>query len=141
MKQLSISLFVKNLARLILACFILFAGIGHLSFFRQEFQAEVPTWLPFDKDWVVLVSGWMELFIGFGMLFLPKLRPYFGIGLAIFLILVFPGNINQYYYDINAFGLDTESKRLIRLLFQPILIYWALWSMDSFNLIKKIKSK
>lgn len=141
MKQSNNSIFIKKLAGIGLACLMIFAGLGHVSFYRQEFQAEVPSWLPFDKDWVVIVSGWMELFIGFGMLFLPKLRPYFGIGLAIFLILVFPGNINQYYYDINAFGLETVSKRLIRLLFQPILIYWALWSMDSFNLIKKIKSK
>jgi hypothetical protein len=33
------------------------AGAGHLSFARRGFQAQVPDWVPADKDATVLVSG------------------------------------------------------------------------------------
>jgi hypothetical protein len=46
---------------------------------------------------------------------------------ALFFVAIFAGNINQYINQINAFGLDTDQKRLIRLFFQPILVIWALW--------------
>jgi uncharacterized membrane protein len=51
-----------------------------------------------------------------------------GLIVAIFFILIFPGNINQYVNGVDAFGLDTDQKRLIRLFFQPLLVVWALWS-------------
>lgn len=34
----------------------------------------------------------------------------------------------QYVNRRNAFGLDTDRKRLVRLFFQPALVYWALKS-------------
>ena len=27
----------------------------------------------------------------------------------------------------DAFGLDTDTKRFVRLFFQPVLVLWALW--------------
>ena len=30
----------------------------------------------------------------------------------------------------DAFGLDTDNKRVARLFFQPVLIYWALKSTE-----------
>ena len=44
----------KNIGRIVLGAFILGAGISHLSFSRQEFQAQVPPWLPIDADTVVI---------------------------------------------------------------------------------------
>jgi hypothetical protein len=52
---------------------------------------------------------------------------------AIFFVLIFPGNINQYVNGIDAFGLDTDQKRLIRLFFQPLLVLWALWASGGLN--------
>ena len=52
---------------------------------------------------------------------------------ALFFNLIFPGNIRQYVDGIDAFGLDTDRKRAIRLLFQPLLVFWALWSTDAFK--------
>ena len=37
-----------------------------------------------------------------------------------------PGNIAQYAEQHNGFGLDTDTKRFARLLFQPVLIAGAL---------------
>jgi uncharacterized membrane protein len=110
---------------------MLLAGIGHLTFQRTEFQAQVPKWLPSDQgfmDFVVLASGIVEIALGLSMIFLVNHKVKVGIALAIFYVLIFPGNISQYMNRIDAFTLDTDQKRLIRFFFQPVLILWALWS-------------
>jgi hypothetical protein len=39
---------------------------------------------------------------------------------------LFPGNIAQYTEHRAAFGLNTDTARLVRLFFQPLLVAWAL---------------
>jgi uncharacterized membrane protein len=119
---------LKNLARIILGLFMILAGLGHLSFQQEEFQTQVPNWIPMNQDLVVLLSGIVEILLGVAMIFWRKQRIKVGIALAIFYILVFPGNIAQYTEHRNAFGLDTDTKRLARLFFQPVLIIWTVWS-------------
>ena len=122
--------------RILLGSFMLLAGIGHLTFQRTEFLAQVPRWLPDSPgfmDFVVVSSGVVEIFFGLAMIFWVKQKIKVGIALAIFYVLVFPGNISQYTNGIDAFGLDTDLKRLIRLFFQPVLILWALWSTGVFR--------
>lgn len=128
--------FFQNVMRILLGSFMLFAGISHLTFQRTEFLAQVPTWLPDDPrfmDFVVLSSGIVEIILGLAMIFWVKQKRNVGIALAIFYVLVFPGNISQYMNGIDALGLDTDQKRLIRLFFQPVLILWALWSTGAFK--------
>ena len=136
---------LQNILRIILGSFMLLAGIGHLTFQRTEFLAQVPKWLPNDPrfmDFVVLSSGILEISLGLAMIFLTKHRIKVGIALAIFYVLIFPGNISQYTNGIDAFGLDTDQKRLVRLFFQPVLILWALWSTGTFRKMRnKDKSK
>lgn len=130
----------QNIARIVLGLFMTLAGIGHLSFQRQEFLAQVPRWLPsneFFMDFIVLSSGIVEIALGLSMLFLLKYKTKVGIALAVFFVLIFPGNISQYTNEISAFGLDTDTKRLIRLFFQPVLILWALWSTRSHKTLLK----
>jgi uncharacterized membrane protein len=125
----------QNILRIILGSFMLLAGISHLTFQRTEFLAQVPRWLPDNHgftDFVVLSSGIVEIILGLALIFWVKQKIKVGIILAIFYILVFPGNISQYTNGIDAFGLDTDQKRLIRLFFQPVLIWWALWSTGGF---------
>ncbi len=129
----------QNILRILLGAFMLYAGIGHLTFLRAEFQAQVPTWITTDSglmDFVVLASGVVEIILGLLMILGGKLKAQTGIALAIFFILVFPGNINQYIHQIDAFGLDTDNQRLLRLFFQPVLIVWALWSSDGMKYLK-----
>ncbi len=134
----------QNIARVILGLFMTFAGIGHLTFQREEFKAQVPRWLPEDPafmDFVVLSSGMVEIALGLAMIFLWKYKVQVGMVLAIFFVLVFPGNISQYTNGIDGFGLDTDEKRFGRLFFQPVLILWALWSTGALKfLIQKIKT-
>jgi uncharacterized membrane protein len=126
----------QNIARIILGAFMLLAGIGHLTFQRLEFQAQVPDWVPMSKDLVVVLSGIVEVMFGLAMLFWRRRRSEVGITLAVFYILVFPGNIAQYVNGIDAFGLDTEEKRFARLFFQPVLVVWALWSTGAWPTVK-----
>ena len=128
---------MKNLIRIALGAFMLLAGIGHLTYARETFQAQVPDWIPLTKDFVVLSSGVVEIVLGFVMIFLVKQRKYAGLVLALFFVLVFPGNISQYLEHRDGFGLDTDTKRFVRLLFQPVLIFAALYSTDALKLFKK----
>ena len=134
--------FIKSLAQIALGAFLLSAGISHLDSNRTEFLAQVPTWLPLDADFVVVASGFVEITLGVLLittaLVFKKYRSQAGLITGIFFILIFPGNINQYVNQIDAFGLDTDAKRLIRLFFQPPLVIWALWSSGAFKLLKKL---
>jgi uncharacterized membrane protein len=135
---------IKTLAQLGLGAFLLSAGISHLESNRTEFLAQVPTWLPLDPDFVVIASGLVEITLGVllitTVLILKKYRSVIGLVTALFFVLIFPGNINQYVNQIDAFGLDTDNKRLIRLFFQPPLVVWALWSSGGVRLFKSIIS-
>lgn len=133
---------VKALAQLLLGSFLLTAGISHLGSNRIEFQAQVPTYLPLDPDFVVVASGVVEIALGLlliiTVLIYKKYRRVVGLITAIFFILIFPGNINQYLNQIDAFGLDTDQKRLIRLFFQPPLVVAALWVSGAGSLVSGI---
>ena len=124
--------YVKQFFRLLLGAFMTYAGISHLTFNRQEFVAQVPTWLQFSPqftDFLVLASGFVEIVFGLGLLLLvANKRAVCGALLALFYVAIFPGNINQYVNHIDAFGLNTDQARLIRLFFQPVLIFLALWT-------------
>ena len=112
----------QNVFRIILAIFITYAGFSHLTSNRIDFQAQVPDWLPLSKDLVVILSGFVEIVLGLGLAFWKKERVRFGWALAIFFILVFPGNIAQYLDSKDAFVgvLDSDEARLRRLFYQPI---------------------
>jgi uncharacterized membrane protein len=122
----------KNLLQtifgILLGVFLLLAGIGHLTSLRAEFLAQVPNWVPLDADLVVVLSGIAEIALGGALVFLPKYRAIVGWAVALFFVLIFPGNIAQYVNRIDAFGLNSDMARFIRLFFQPVLIVWALWS-------------
>ncbi len=133
---------LKNLAQLILGAFLLTTGISHLGANRIEFQAQVPSYLPADPDFVVIASGVVEIVLGFllivTLLIYKKIRRVVGLTTAIFFILIFPGNINQYVNQIDAFGLDTDQKRLIRLFFQPPLVIAALWVSGAWSQVIRV---
>jgi len=130
----------QKIARLALGLFMLSAGIAHLCL-KEAFHAQVPDWLPLGKDFVVVISGWVEIAFGTALLFLPHFKIWVGILLALFFVAIFPGNISQYANGIDAFGLNTDNKRLARLFFQPILIIWALWSTGALNERRKNRER
>lgn len=123
---------MRTVARWLLAGAMVFAGLSHLFWARKEFQAQVPDLvtevLPIDADGVVVASGAVEIMLGAALVVLPKERRRVGAILAAFFVAVFPGNLAQAIDKRAAFGLDSDAARLVRLLFQPALVAWALWS-------------
>jgi uncharacterized membrane protein len=118
----------RSVARILLGGILVFAGVSHLTFARDEFVAQVPDWFPVDDDPVVLISGLLEVSLGAALIGFARGRVPVGLVVAAFFVAIFPGNIAQYVEHTDAFGLDTDQKRLIRLFFQPVLVVWALWS-------------
>lgn len=117
----------RTAARLLLGATMVGAGVLHLTTQRQEFQAQVPAWFPVDDDLTVLGSGVAEIALGASFLALPRRKRLVGALLAAFFVAIFPGNVAQYLEGTDAFGLDTDRKRLVRLFFQPLLVLWALF--------------
>jgi len=119
--------------RIMLGLFLIFTGISHLSFQRSAFLAQVPNWLPIQPDIVVFLSGVVEILLGASLIFLPKQRTTVGWIVAIFFVAVFPGNIAQLINHKDAFGLNSDLLRWIRLPFQPLLIGLVLWATGAWG--------
>src|ERR1700712_1651611 len=118
----------RTVARILLGAFLATAGTGHLTFAREGFQAQVPDWVPIDKDDVVIMSGVAEIALASALVFLPREQRKLGKLSAAFFAAVFPGNIAQFTGHRDALGMDSDTKRGLRLLGQPALIGWALWA-------------
>ena len=119
--------------QIVLGLALAYAGVGHLTTSRAEFQAQVPTVFADYADFVVLASGVVEIALGVGLIALWKYRVQLGWVVAAFFVAVFWGNISQYVNGVDAFGLDTDTKRLVRLFFQPLLVMWALGSTGAWS--------
>ena len=119
--------------QIVLGLALAYAGVGHLTTSRAEFQAQVPTVFADYADFVVLASGVVEIALGVGLIALWKYRVQIGWIVAAFFVAVFWGNISQYVNGVDAFGLDTDTKRLVRLFFQPLLVIWALGSTGAWK--------
>ena len=116
---------------------LLFAGTSHLTFARDAFRAQVPTWVPLGVDFVVLASGVVEIILGLALIVLYRYRVWVGFIVAAFFIAIFPGNISQLVTHTDSFGLNTDAARFIRLLFQPLLVIWALWATGAWAWLRE----
>ncbi len=123
---------LRNIARWALAAVLAFSGSGHLSWGRRGFRITVPDWATrvtgLDKDAIVVASGVVEVMLGAALVALPQERKRIGWAVAAFFVAVFPGNVHQWRTGRSAPMLDTDRRRFVRLLLQPILVVWALWS-------------
>lgn len=126
---------VRTIGRILLGVFLVSAGVGHLTVLRQAFQSQVPQWLPLDVDFVVVASGIVEILFGLAVLFLTRYRMIVGWALALFFLAIFPGNISQFFVHTNAEGWANPMAVVlgVRLLFQPLLVAWALWSTEAWK--------
>jgi uncharacterized membrane protein len=124
----------RDVARIALASALVLAGVGHLTFLRNEFRAQVPGGFPVAIDLVVVASGVVELLLGAALLLVRRRRQAVGVVVAIFFVLIVPGNLAQFLEGTDAFGLDSDGARLGRLFFQPLLVLWALWATQATKL-------
>lgn len=122
---------IKTIAKYGLGAMLISAGIGHLTFARKEFQAQVPEWVPLEKDDTVVYSGIVEIAMGTAIIAAPKkYESLVGRLAAGLFTAVFPGNIAQYKNRRDSFGLNTDNKRFARLFMQPLLLLWAIKATD-----------
>ena len=124
---------MARVPQMVLGCALAYAGVGHLTTSRTEFQAQVPTLLEEYADFVVVASGVVEIALGVGLIALWKYRVQLGWVVAAFFVAIFWGNISQYVNGVDAFGLNSDRARLIRLFFQPLLVMWALGSTGAWK--------
>ena len=124
---------VKKIAQVVLGLGLAFAGTTHLGSNRTEFRAQVPTVFKNYADFVVLASGVAEILLGLGLIIAWKYREQVGWAVAIFFVAIFWGNISQFVNSVDAFGLNSDRARATRLLFQPLLVIWALWSTGAWR--------
>ncbi len=128
---------VRKGFQLLLGLALGYAGIGHLTTSRQEFQAQVPTVFADIADFVVVASGVVEIVLGLALVALWKYRVQVGWVVAAFFVALFPGNISQYVNGVDAFGLDSDTSRLVRLFLLPLLVAGALWSTGAWGSWRK----
>ena len=128
---------IHRFPQVVLGFALAYAGVGHLTTSRLEFRAQVPSLLKDYADFVVLASGVVEILLGLGLVFLWKYRVQIGWLVALFFVAIFWGNISQYVNGIDAFGLNSDRARLIRLFFQPLLVVWALASTGAWRSLKR----
>jgi len=123
---------MRVIARWALAALLVAAGASHLTWGRRGYRIVVPDWatrlLHTDEDMIVVASGAVELMLGGALVVLPAERRRIGWSVAAFFVAVFPGNVHQWQTGRSAPMLRTDRARFIRLLLQPVLVAWALWS-------------
>lgn len=129
---------LRTVGGVLLGAALVFAGVSHLWWAREEFQAQVPPWLPFNPDFVVVASGVVEVVLGLALLAVwGRFRPLVGVVVATFFVAIFPGNVAQWIEGRDAFGLDSDAARFARLWFQPLLVVWALWASGAWRLWRR----
>lgn len=126
----------QHLFRVLLGLLLLFTGTGHLTWLNVPFQAQVPPWVPLDPALVVNLSGVVEILLGLMLLLWKSKRMFVGWLVALFFVLIFPGNLTQYLNHTDAFGLNTDFLRLLRLFLHPVLVIWPLWSTGAWKSFK-----
>ncbi|MET1039170.1 MAG: hypothetical protein ABW075_12930 [Aeromicrobium sp.] len=131
---------LRTAARWLLGTMLAVAGLSHLTFAREEFRAQVPTWFPGNEDVVVVASGVVEVLLGAALILFPRQRVLVGWIVATFFVAVFPGNISQLVTHTDAFGLESDRARWLRLPFQPFLIAWSLWSTEAWKRRAELKA-
>ncbi|MCC2030803.1 DoxX family protein [Microbacterium allomyrinae] len=122
----------RDVARWVLGVLLLVAGLSHLTWGRRGYRIVVPDWatrlLRTDKDMIVVASGAVEVALAGALVVLPADRTRIGWIVAAFFVAVFPGNVHQWRTGRPAPMLRTDRARFVRLLLQPVLVLWALWS-------------
>jgi uncharacterized membrane protein len=131
----------RSIARLVLGALLAFAGFSHLTVARIALHAQVPSWLPLNADFVIVVSGVVEILLGAALVVPTRWRAPVGWVVALFFVLIFPGNVSQFITHADAFGLDSDLYRGIRLLFQPLFVVWALWCTGAWADLRNRRSR
>jgi uncharacterized membrane protein len=111
---------------IVLAAFYLAAGVLHLIA-PAGFVRIMPPMIPFPEA-VVAVTGVCEIVGALGLL-IPRSRRWAGRMLALYALCVWPANVHHALAGLDVPPLpDSWWYHGPRLVFQPVLIWWALFA-------------
>jgi uncharacterized membrane protein len=117
---------VRAAMRWAIALFYAAAGVAHLIA-PEQLLAITPGWVPYPAQ-VVMLTGVFEI-IAAGALLTTRLRPWAGIALALYALCVWPANFKHAFEGIDIPAISSSwFYHGPRLAFQPVLIWWALYS-------------
>ena len=112
--------------RVALAVMFLFAATGRLANPDGLVQM-LPDFLPLRRE-AVYISGLFEVLGAVGLL-VPRLRRLAGLGIIVFLLVVFPANINVALHNLQIPGLPgSPLQQWLRLPLQFVLIGLIWWA-------------
>ena len=116
----------RTTMRWVLATFYAAAGIAHLVA-PDKLLAITPSWVPFAPQ-VILVTGLCEL-AGAAALVTTPLRRWAGFAFAAYAVCVWPANFKHAIDGIDLpYIASSWLYHVPRLAFQPVLVWWALFS-------------
>jgi uncharacterized membrane protein len=114
--------------RLAMALALFFVGSDHWVN-PHRYLAMMPPWIPLHLE-LVLFTGAAEIAGGLGLL-VPKFRQAAGWMLAAYFVAVFPANLHNALNGLAVEGLPQAGWYYwARLPFQPLAIWWALFSAE-----------
>jgi uncharacterized membrane protein len=117
----------RAILRWLLAFFYIGAGIAHLAV-PEKLLLITPAWVPFAPQ-VIFLTGLFEIVASVALVTRTPLRWWAGVTMALYALCVWPANIKH--------ALDGIAMPYIgnswwyhgpRLAFQPVIIWWALYS-------------
>ena len=117
-----------------LALMFLFAATGRLANIEGLVQ-KLPASLPLRRE-AVYLSGVVEVLGAVGLL-LPRLRRLAGLGIILFLLVVFPANVNVAVHNLQIPGFPSAPiVQWIRLPLQFVLIGLTWWATQPAGVLK-----
>ena len=119
---------LRAIMRWLMAAFYIAAGVAHLVA-PDKLLAITPSWVPFASQ-IILVTGLCELAGALALVTRP-LRRWAGYALAAYAICVWPANFK---HAVDGIDLPYIANSWLyhgpRLAFQPVLVWWALFSAE-----------
>lgn len=127
------SMTIRSRGRSALAIGMAVWGVTHFVT-PLPFVQHLPDGIPM-REAVVYASGAVEIALGLALLGVSRWRPFAGLALAAYLIAVFPGNL---YVALAGVAVDGQPGGIypwLRLPFQALFIWLALWSTDALSVV------
>lgn len=120
---------LRDSARIGFGLALAIAGLTHFLS-PTPFVQHMPAWVPARLE-LVYATGVLEIFGGTALAFWPRYRREIAVLVSLYLLAVFPGNIYVAIANIDVKGQPEGIYPWIRLPFQALFIWWALWSSDA----------
>ena len=115
----------KEAGLVAVAIMFLFTGSTHFSGMKHDYAAMLPGFVPM-KVWIIHLTGALQIAGAVGLL-VPRTRRLAGVGLALLLVGMFPGNVYAALNDVPFRG-EPPTPLWLRTPIQLFYIGMVLWT-------------